>query len=151
MGQYQLLNPAICMAKRKSRQNIPTKTQNQVVTEKRAAFYQGPIPPPSVLEGYNNIVPDAAERIIRLAEEQSNHRMNMETKVIQSNVMNERLGVVFAFVVVLVSVIGGIAVIMNNKSAEGLALVISSLCALAGVFIAGKYYQKKAMERDKEN
>src|SRR5882757_310595 len=44
--------------------------------------WRGPLPPPDILKGYNDAVPDGAERILRMAEKQSQHRMDMEKKVI---------------------------------------------------------------------
>ena len=59
----------------------------------------GPIPPPQVLQQYNSIVPDAAERIIRMAEKQSDHRMSLERNVIGSNVIKSYMGVVAATII----------------------------------------------------
>lgn len=36
--------------------------------EQKSQEWSGPLPPPSVLQGYNEMVPDAAERILRMAE-----------------------------------------------------------------------------------
>ena len=36
--------------------------------------FQGPIPPPNVLEAYERLVPGAAERILKMAENQAAHR-----------------------------------------------------------------------------
>src|SRR3989338_6135989 len=55
-----------------------------------------PIPPPQVLQQYNSIVPDAAERIIRMAEKQSDHRMDLEKRVVCSNVQKSYLGMILA-------------------------------------------------------
>jgi uncharacterized membrane protein len=40
----------------------------RVVHEVVAASFQGPLPPPSILRGYDEITPGAAERIIAMAE-----------------------------------------------------------------------------------
>jgi uncharacterized membrane protein len=46
------------------------------------ASYSGPLPLPQQLQGYEEIVPGAADRIIRMAEKQSAHRIEIESKVI---------------------------------------------------------------------
>lgn len=48
--------------------------------------YAGPLPPPGMLVQYNEAVPDAADRIIAMAERQSAHREQLETAVVNANV-----------------------------------------------------------------
>jgi uncharacterized membrane protein len=48
-------------------------------TELSYSVHSGPLPPPEDLAKYNMIVPDAAERILRMAEKQQAHRMELET------------------------------------------------------------------------
>ena len=44
----------------------------------------GPLPAPEDLAAYNQIIPQGADRIMRMAEQQSAHRMSLETKVVNS-------------------------------------------------------------------
>src|SRR5687768_13622143 len=41
--------------------------------------YSGPIPPPAILRGYEDIVPGSADRIMGWAESQTKHRHKLET------------------------------------------------------------------------
>ena len=43
-----------------------------------AEAFSGPLPSPKILKGYSEIVPDAPERIIRMAEKQVQHDMQKE-------------------------------------------------------------------------
>lgn len=54
------------------------------------AHYQGPIPPPSILEGFDRIVPGAAHRLIQLAEDESKHRRELESKTLEANIAAQR-------------------------------------------------------------
>ncbi len=45
--------------------------------------FSGPIPPPSILKGYNDIVKDGADRIMSMAEKQSGHRIALEDHAIR--------------------------------------------------------------------
>lgn len=51
-----------------------------------ATSYSGPIPPPDVLERFNQIIPKGAHRILKMAEKQQAHRHALETKVISSDI-----------------------------------------------------------------
>ena len=43
-----------------------------------AESYSGPLPPPVLLRGYDEIVENGAERIFRMAEQQAAHRQELE-------------------------------------------------------------------------
>jgi uncharacterized membrane protein len=55
-----------------------------------ATHYQGPIPPPSILEGFDRLVPGAAQRLIQLAEDESKHRRQLENKTLEANIAAQR-------------------------------------------------------------
>jgi len=54
--------------------------------------WSGPLPHPEALERYNQIVPGSAERIIAMAEDQHDHRIEIEKRVIESNISAQKLG-----------------------------------------------------------
>lgn len=62
---------------------IPNQ-QTQVRVE--TVRHEGPLPPPALLDGYEKVVPGAAERIIQLAEKEQEHRQALEKAAIQSDV-----------------------------------------------------------------
>lgn len=55
-----------------------------------AIAMQGPLPPPAILADYNAIVPDAAERILAMAERQNEHRISMEAGLLDHQTRNEK-------------------------------------------------------------
>jgi len=66
--------------------------------------HSGPLPMPQQLRQYDDIVPGAAERIIRMAEGQGAHRQRLE-------VQDQRLqgrGLTFAFIIAMSGVVGGL-------------------------------------------
>lgn len=69
----------------------------QVVVEAIRSEFSGPMPPPSILSGYEKILPGAADRILSMAEKQSAHRQKMEEKMIKTESRDSLLGVLFAF------------------------------------------------------
>ena len=69
----------------------------KIVTRVIEQKFSGPIPPPSIIAGYEDVVPGAADRIIRMAEQQSSHRQLMEAMEMKAAVRDSLLGVIFAF------------------------------------------------------
>lgn len=125
---------------------LASKNHNNLVVEERTVSFSGPLPPPEVLEKYNKIVPGAAERIIKMAEQQSAHRRSLETQVINSDIKNSKLGLFFGFIIGLAGIIGAIITSVYASQLVGGALGISSLAALVGVFIYGSQLRKKERE-----
>ena len=109
----------------------------------RAYSFSGPLPPPEVLEKYNQVVPGLAERIITMAEKQSTHRQELERTVVASNAFVQKVGPFLGFIVAMTAVVGGIQLILRGRDGYGLAAIIAALASLAGVFIYGKSKQRK--------
>lgn len=98
---------------------------------------------------YNEAFPGCAERIVAMAERQATHRQEIEKFAIHSNGKREFTGQIFGLIVSLTAIVGGVYLIMLDKSAAGLASIIGTVGALATVFVYGKYSQKKELERKK--
>ena len=113
--------------------------------EFHASSFSGPIPPPWILKGYEEVFPGCAERILAMAEKQSSHRQVLEKDRLSATNRTEHWGQIFAFVIALTSILGGIYLISIGKDASGLTAIIAALGALVGAFIYGKYTQ--AQER----
>lgn len=111
--------------------------------------WKGPIPPPNILKEYNDAVPNGAERILSMAEKQSEHRMEIEKTVINRELNQSGSGQNYAlFIVVLVLVASCILIYLNHDVA-GSVLGAVDLVALASVFVIGKYSQKKDLANKK--
>ena len=76
-----------------------------------------------------------------MAESQAQHRQNLESAVVGGNVANEKRGQIFAFILGMTAIVGGVFLIMEDKDAQGLASIIAAFTALAGAFIAGRIQQ----------
>lgn len=101
-----------------------------------------------MLQQYNQIFPGCAERIVQMAESQASHRQDLERTVIHGNIRAERLGQIFAFIIAMSAIVGGVVLIMFGRDVEGLVAILAALGSLAGVFIYGRWRQER--ERDKK-
>ncbi len=68
------------------------------VSIRKASSFSGPIPPPELLKGYNEVIQNGAERIISMAENQSKHRIQLEDYAIKEELSQSRLGQIFGFI-----------------------------------------------------
>ncbi|MCP4553187.1 MAG: DUF2335 domain-containing protein [Bacteroidetes bacterium] len=110
--------------------------------------HQGPLPSPSTLNGYNNVVKNGAERIMKVFESQSSHRMNLEKKVVYRQTFQSLLGQILGFVIVVACLGLGVYLVSNGFEAAGIILFSLDIVGLAYVFVVGKKFQEKSL-RDK--
>ncbi len=128
------------------------KTPNSVVTrEVSAALYSGPIPDPIYLEKYEHICPGAADRIIKMAEKQAEHRQMLESMALKSNTRNSAFGVVFAFILGVITILCGATLAYFGRELSGTLLGSAGLIGLVGVFIYGTRSNQKERASKKEN
>lgn len=101
--------------------NSPTRpsggAQPPAVVRHQSVSYSGPLPPAAEFERYNVALPGAAERILALAEKETEHRHGAEDLLVQEEVRASRTGQKFAFVLG----IGSLAVIAVTSLATALA------------------------------
>src|SRR3989338_3375865 len=70
-----------------SEQNKNSEARGMLVQHQE---FSGPLPPPEVLRQFDQVVPGAAERIIKMAEQQFAHRTELEKKVIDSDIRQSK-------------------------------------------------------------
>ena len=111
-----------------------------------AASFSGPLPPPEVLDKYNQIIPNGAERIMAMAEKQSSHRRQLEKTVITTDSRNSLLGIIFALIIGLATItIGGIVIYAGHGFA-GTFLGSAGLTGLVSTFIYGTRQRRQERE-----
>ena len=90
-------------------------TADHVIVARHTLLHQGPLPLPAVLKQYDDIVPGAAERIMRMAEHQAQHRQDLEARVIRTDNLKSLLGMIFGFVIALVGFGGGLYAALASR------------------------------------
>ena len=119
-------------------------TDKLIAQRVESMSYSGPIPPPHLLKEFNASIPNGADRIMKMAGQQSTHRMDLEKKVVTANNRDALLGVIFAGIIGIIIVIGSMFLIYNNKNIQGLGILLASAVAYISVF-------KKSKARDDKN
>jgi uncharacterized membrane protein len=109
-------------------------------------LFSGPLPPPQILNQYNDAVANGAERIMAMAEKQSEHRRKLEATVLKTDSRNSLLGIVCAFVLGLVTVVTGAVVVVMGHTWPGTILGSAGLVGLVSAFIYGTRERRKERE-----
>jgi uncharacterized membrane protein len=123
-----------------------TKAVKQEVKHHHVNHFQGPIPPPDLLAGYEAISSGFADRILKMTEDQSTHRYSLETKSIEADIgirnrmMNERrTGQYMAFIIAVLFACSGVFLIAKGIKVEGLIFGGVGLVPVIYAFIPKKY------------
>ncbi len=86
-----------------------------------------------------------------MAEKQAAHRQELEKGRIYKGNQAEHRGQIFAFIIALVAILGGVYLISIDKDATGLTTIISALGVLVGAFIYGKHIQAKERQQKRRS
>jgi uncharacterized membrane protein len=98
-----------------------------------------------ILEGYENVVPGAAERLIAMVEKEQSFRHKMEKSLLDAQIKDARqdraearLGQIFALVIGLTTVVtGGVTAVRGAQLAGGF-IGSAGVASLVTVFVAGR-------------
>jgi uncharacterized membrane protein len=109
---------------------VPTVLQQMLVSAR-------PIPSPEELHAYDEVVPGAAERLLTIFEQQVQHRHEMERQSLQAEIHLALWGQRFAFFVACGGLVLSGAFGLTGREGSAIATFITSIVALAGLFIYG--------------
>lgn len=105
--------------------------------------FSGPLPPPSILKGYEDVLPGCAERLVARMEKQSDHRMSLETFVTHEDQKQSGRGQIYGFAIAMIFLIASVILIILSHEVAGTVLGSVDLVALVSVFVIGKYQHRK--------
>lgn len=104
----------------------------------------GELPAAETVSTYEEVLPGAADRILRMLEQQAEHRMSMERTLVEGAARTERLGQVMGLVIVLVVFFVGAALIVNSHEIPGTLLAIADLAVLVAVYLGRQRAESEA-------
>lgn len=80
--------------------HTPKKQENKNTIQQGILIqqeYRGILPPPNHLEHYEHILKGSAERILKMAENQAEHRINQENKLVDDNINYKKKRTAYSF------------------------------------------------------
>lgn len=106
----------------------------------------GLIPPSEELSNYDQIIPNGGERIMVLAEKQTDHRIQKEKENLKEYYFTKKLGLLFGFIFAMSAL--GVAVYCIYRGMEDAVKVIfgSGTAVIVGAFVIGKFGSKDKID-----
>ncbi len=105
------------------------------VRQETSELFRGPLPPPNILAGYEDIVPGCAKQIIDDMLNESLHRRAMEDKSLNSAIIYTKDGLKKGFIISLVGLIGGCIIVIGGIAIGGTGATVASV--ISGTLISG--------------
>lgn len=129
-------------------EGIPKQKKQQIIKSLVVTMHKthiGPLPDPQTLSEYSAIIPNAADRIMTMAEKQLDHRMKMENMVIRGQMLQSNIGQFLAFFIGIAALSASTYCIVTGHEWSGTFLGIGGLTSLVTAFIKGRSQQEKSL------
>jgi len=121
-----------------------------LVHQRTEVSYSGPLPPPGVIQGFENVLPGAAERIFTMAEKQLEHRMYLEKVVVEGGSKRASMGIYAAVIVEGMFLATSCYLAHLGLTAEALKVVGGSAVGLLGAFGFGTLSRRNERIKKKQ-
>lgn len=115
------------------------------LNEVRSMMFSGPLPPPDVLAGYDDIIEGGADRLFSMVEKEQAHRLEMKGKLVECQITDtasarrqEGRGQIFALVIGLSIILAGVLMTVLGYAVAGATVITGTLAAGVGAFIIGR-------------
>lgn len=112
--------------------------------------WRGPIPAPDDLARYKEVDPALPDRILAMAEKtlaitekQTDHRIEIERKLLLGMNFRAHAGLWLGFVLAVLIFVGCFVLIMNDHDEAGAVIAGLDLVGLVGVFVYGRRDQAR--------
>lgn len=115
-----------------------------------ARYFSGPLPSPELLADYEALVPGCAELIITQFVKQGEHRMDLERKVIESDIRRSNWGLGAGFALALVTLTGAFYITLQGYPVQGISAIVVAIGSLTAVFVYGTLTRKRERQRKAE-
>ncbi len=129
---------------------LENEKNDPIKTDQRLSFtsFGGPLPPPELLQHYKAIQPDLVERIMRLTEDEAEHRRAMDIKVVEGSFNKTKRGQILGAVLAVVAMgVAVVALVLDHPGAAGI-IGVTTVVGLAGVFAIGRYMGDSRKDKD---
>lgn len=114
-----------------------TAMQLMFAVEQSTSF-RGPLPAPEDFKAYQEVLPDAPERILSMAEKQLGHRTDIEKTIVERNLSLSDRGQWMGFVLAIMFLIASMILAFTGHELLGSVIMGSTLIGVLVVFVLNK-------------
>lgn len=144
------LKPVLVKLPEEEREKAARIILTEISMEITKTSFSGPLPHPSILKGYEEVLKGSAERIFKMAENQSAHRQEIEKTVIASQMKQSERGQNYGLGIGIFGLIIGTILTFYGFSTVAGVLFATTILGLVSVFVIGKVMGNKGDEKATE-
>ena len=113
------------------------------IVHQSSASFEGPMPTPAILEGYERLVPGAAERILAMAESDTKHQHAIEFSALRAAEGEVKRGQIFAFIIGLAALLASMFALYMGSSVVAGIIGGTTVVGLVSVFVVGRFVKSE--------
>lgn len=120
---------------------MPDESQERefVRIEQHVAYYSGPLPPPEMMRGYEDVQSGSADRILATMEREQNQRARYEN-----------LGLILAFLVAIALIALSAYALTLGSVAASIGVIVAGIASTTGTFIYGNRARRRQLRERRE-
>lgn len=100
--------------------------------------WSGPLPAPSQLEHFNEVVPGAAERIIRMAEQEGEHSRQVQLIAVKAASRAQLIGQIFALAIAGGGLVAAYFLAMAGHDAVAVVVAGTTITTVVAAFLQAR-------------
>lgn len=77
---------------------LPGGRGNAQVVQHTQTLHQGPLPRPEDFQAYERVLRGAADRILKMAENEATHRQGLESRALMGDLVKSMMGTILAYI-----------------------------------------------------
>ncbi|PXA93984.1 hypothetical protein DMC47_21425 [Nostoc sp. 3335mG] len=126
-----------------NQQTTPTSTPKPPSREEarfkvEASYSSGPLPPPKTLQEYDLIVPGAADRIIKVMEQEAEHQRAMDREIFRATRFDILIGKILGLIVALAGFGTSLGALYLGSPSTASIIGGATVVSLVAIFVIGK-------------
>lgn len=114
---------------------LSERISQMVVSE----YHSGPLPHPRHLAQYNQLIPNGADRVMKMAESALAHSQSVQEKLVDSEVRDRDTGMWMGFACFVLLILAALIVFLVTQSEVGAGLFLAAAAVnVIGLFVKGR-------------
>ncbi|MDE2748511.1 MAG: DUF2335 domain-containing protein [Chloroflexota bacterium] len=120
---------------------MPDQSQERefVRIEQHVAYYSGPLPPPEMMRGYEDVQFGSADRILATMEREQKQRARYEN-----------LGLLLAFLIAMALIALSAYALALGSVAASIGVIVAGIASTAGTFVYGNRARHRQLRERRE-
>lgn len=113
--------------------------------------FNGPLPAPEDFQQYEQVLPGAADRILKMAEKQVAHRTDLEKIIVNKNFRQGFVGQIFGAVLALICISVSLFLGMNGHDLLAGMIATTTVIGIITVFVLNQKANSDAKAKSEDN